>query len=566
MRRLARQLPAAMYPVAWEPGLRVPAADGTTLITDHYRPVTGESCPTLLLRSPYGRGFPFDALYGVAFAEQGFHVVIQSCRGTGGSAGTFRWCHDESADGLATVAWLRRRDWFNGSLGTVGPSYFGYTQLALAAQAPPELKAAVVQVGMHRPYDGFYPGGVFALETALIGGIGTVYWDRGLLRLMAASTRLQARYRRVTRSLPLIDAFTAIFGDRLPDARDWLTQTEPADPYWKEIDLGPGLDQITAATALIGGWYDILLDQTIAQYQALRANGTQATLLIGPWTHTSLMNEGGTVVFGDSLAWLRQHLADGPGPGRPAPVRVYVGGADQWRDLPDWPPPAAPQAWYLDGDRLGTEPPATAPSGTGPASEPAPTTFRYDPADPTPSVGGRLLSRRPGPRDNGPLEARPDVVTFTSLPLPEPLEIVGAVRAELHLRASGPGPHVFVRLCDVDPAGRSRNVCDGIRRLALPAGGGPADHAGPAEGAAPVIIEAGSAAYRLAAGHRLRLQVSGGAFPRFARNTGTAEPLITGTRIVPTDISIYHDAARPSVLRLPVLASAPDHVERGQED
>ena len=536
MRRLARQLPPARYRVAWEPGLRVPAADGSALITDHYLPVTGEACPTVLLRSPYGRGFPWDALYGVALAEQGFHVVIQSCRGTGGSAGTFSWCHHEGADGQAAVAWLRRQDWFNGSLGMASPSYLGYTQWALAVQAPPELKATVVQVGMHRPYDAFYPGGVLALDSALIGGVGTAYWQRGMLRMAAASARLQVRHRRITRTLPLRRAFRDAFGDRLPDMQAWLSYTEPDDPYWRDIDLGPSLGKATAPTALVGGWYDILLDQTLAQYRALRASGRDVSLLIGPWTHTSMMNEGGTVVFGAALGWLRGHLCGTPaGPG-PAPVRVYVGGSGEWRDLPDWPPPAPSQAWYLHGGRR---------LSPGPPGESPPTLLRYDPAHPTPSVGGQVLSRKAGPQDNKTLEARPDVLTFTSEPLAAPLEILGTARAELHLGVSDRHAHVFTRLCDVDPEGHSRNICDGIRRLPL---------ASPGEGSAEVVMS--PTAYRLPAGHRLRLQLSGGAFPRFARSTGTGEPPATATRLTPTDITIHHDPVRPSALLLPAAPAA----------
>jgi uncharacterized protein len=546
MRRLSRQLPPARYRVAWEPALPVPAADGSTLLTDHYLPVTGQPGPAVLLRSPYGRGFPWDTLYGLAFAEQGFHVIIQSCRGTGGSGGTFRWCHDEGADGLAAVAWLRRQKWFNGRLGTVGPSYFGYTQWALAAEAPPELKAMVVQVGMHRPYDGFYPGGVFALDTALIGGIGTAYWQRGMLRMAAAATRFQLRRRRITRTLPLTSAFTGAFGDRLPVMLEWLSHTEPGDPYWQDIDLSPDLGKVTVPTALAGGWYDIMLDQTVAAYRALRANGQEVSLLIGPWTHTSMMNEGGTAVFGDAFAWLRGHLcgdpadggpadggpADGsPADGGPAPVRVYVGGCGQWRNLPDWPPPSPGQAWYLHGDlHLGPEP----------AGESRPTTLRYDPAHPTPAVGGQVLSYKPGPQDNNALEARPDVLTFTSPPLAAPLEIIGTVRVDLQLHVSYRHAHVFARLCDVDPRGRSRNVCDSIHRLSLAAAG---------DGSAVVVLS--PAAYRFAAGHRLRLQLSGGAFPRFARNTGTDEPLATGTLMVPTNVTVHHSAQRPSALLLP---------------
>ncbi len=159
-----RELPASVYPVVVERGLEVPAADGALMITDHYRPVTEEPCPTLLVRSPYGRGFPWDYIYGALFAAQGFHVVLQSCRGTGGSGGDYEPFVHEAADAQATVAWLRRQDWFNGGLGTIGASYLGYTQWALAADPPPELGAMVVQVGSDDFYTFLYPGGAFALE------------------------------------------------------------------------------------------------------------------------------------------------------------------------------------------------------------------------------------------------------------------------------------------------------------------------------------------------------------------------------------------------------------------
>lgn len=132
MRATWRGLPPKRHRIAWEPGLTVPAADGSPLITDHYFPREEGDFPTLLVRSPYGRGVPWSPMYGMLFAEQGFHVILQSCRGTGGSGGTFDLWRNEAADGLATVNWLREQPWFNGTLGTVGPSYLGYVQWALA--------------------------------------------------------------------------------------------------------------------------------------------------------------------------------------------------------------------------------------------------------------------------------------------------------------------------------------------------------------------------------------------------------------------------------------------------
>jgi putative CocE/NonD family hydrolase len=136
--------------------------DGVPLLTDHYIPLTDGPCPTLLVRTPYGRGFPWDSVYGAQFAAQGFHVLLQSCRGTGGSGGTLDPWRQEVADGQATVSWLREQEWFCGALGTIGTSYLGYTAWALAASAPPELRAMVAD-GALAPYPFFYGSGAFAL-------------------------------------------------------------------------------------------------------------------------------------------------------------------------------------------------------------------------------------------------------------------------------------------------------------------------------------------------------------------------------------------------------------------
>ena len=132
--RRSRKGPPARYDVRWRRAVPVPAADGVSLLTDHYAPVTGERCPTVLLRAPYVRtGFPWNYLYGALFAEQGFHVLLQSSRGTGGSGGEFHFWRNERADGLATVDWLREQEWFTGELHTLGPSYNAYSQWLLAA-------------------------------------------------------------------------------------------------------------------------------------------------------------------------------------------------------------------------------------------------------------------------------------------------------------------------------------------------------------------------------------------------------------------------------------------------
>ena len=231
VRRLSRELPPARCGVRWIPRLEVPgAAEGVTLLTDHYMPLADQARGTILVRTPYERGFPWAHLYGVAFAEQGFHVLLQSCRGTGGSTGKFEPFRNEAADGQATVTWLRGQDWFTGRLGTIGASYLGYTQLALAADPPPELKAAVVQVGVHDPAAIAYPGGVFALANVLSATAAT-FSSQGILRLTRALVHLQLHYKRATRILPLKQACRQALGEPVPYLEQWLDHEDPGDAY-----------------------------------------------------------------------------------------------------------------------------------------------------------------------------------------------------------------------------------------------------------------------------------------------------------------------------------------------
>ena len=225
-RRLTRELPPARCGVAWVPRLEVPGADGVTLLADHYVPLADEDRGTILVRSPYGRGFPWAHLYGVAFAEQGFHVLLQSCRGTGGSTGRYEPFHHEAADGQATVAWLREQEWFTGRLGTIGASYLGYVQLALAGDPPPELKAAVIQVGISDPAAFVYPGGVFAFAN-VFSAVAATFSGQGLLRATRALVRLGLRWKRVSRVLPLRQAARQAFGESVPYLEQYLDHEDP---------------------------------------------------------------------------------------------------------------------------------------------------------------------------------------------------------------------------------------------------------------------------------------------------------------------------------------------------
>ncbi|MBA2810610.1 CocE/NonD family hydrolase [Streptomyces sp. KM273126] len=525
LRATWRGLPARRYEVGWEPGLTVPGADGSPLVTDHYFPRAEGDFPTLLVRSPYGRGLPWSPMYGVLFAEQGFHVVLQSCRGTGGSGGTFDLWRNEAADGRATVSWLRSQPWFTGTLGTIGPSYLGYVQWALALDPPPELKAMVVQVGLHDPYALFHTNGVLQLENALAVAAGMTYQHRGFVPFVRATLRLRRRLREITTARPLRGAHASALGGEVPWLDDVMAHADAEHPYWHGASLGAAAEGLSVPTGLITGWSDALVDQTFEQYGRLRKAGCETALLVGPWTHTSALQQGWPDVFAESLAWLRAHLCGDHSGLRPTRVRVHVGGDDTWRDLDDWPQsPGATTAWFPAPDRHLIP---QAPTDHGPVAS-----VRYDPADPTPSLGGPLLSPAAGHRDNGTLEARADVLTFTGPPLTEPVDIIGPVSARLSISTDTGHADVFTRLCDVDAQGRSLNVCDGMAPVRTDG-----------QTSSEVTVPMSATAHRFAAGHRIRWQISGGAHPRYARNPGTGESRVDAVDFTPVHITVHGDSA-----------------------
>jgi len=531
-------LPPAITRVDVHRDLPVPMPDGVDLLADLYVPRRVPGAPTVLIRTPYGRRGVFGLLHARMLAERGFQVVVQSVRGTAGSGGVFDPFAQERADGLATIEWLEQQPWFHGNLLLFGMSYFGHTEWAVAAEAGKRVAAMHVTMASSRFRDLFYTGGTFALETALgwTSLMSRLTGDprRDTVEMVRPDRRLAAALRR----LPLAQADLVATGRRIGYFQEWLEHDKPGDPYWAvERDHDARRTEVTAPVAMVAGWHDLFLPWQLEDFQALAAAGRGPYLTIGPWTHSDLRVAGTSVR--EAITWFTAHVK-GDRPAMPGgPVRLYVQQADEWRDFPEWPPPGAtPTAWHLRRHGgLSTEPPEVS----------APSRYRYDPADPTPSVGGPLFTPQAGRRDNRPLEARPDVLVFTGDPLPEPVDVIGPVRAVLHLRSDNEHSDVFVRLCDVEPSGRSMNVCDGIQRI-LPDRFPP----GP-DGVRTVTVELWPTAYRFKAGHRIRVQVSGGAHPRFARNPGTGEPLGTATRLVTATHEVFHDPERPSAVILPVM-------------
>jgi uncharacterized protein len=501
----------------------IPMRDGVELLADHYVPV-GEPVGTVLMRGPYGRGFPFSLMYGALYATRGYRVLMQSVRGTFGSGGVFTPMVHETADGADTVAWLRQQPWFTGRFATIGVSYLGFTQWALLQDPPPELAAAVVTAGPHDLSASAWGTGSFTVNDFLgWSNLLAHQEDPGRIRAGIRQLRAPKSVIRAAGELPLGAAGRELLGAGAPWWESWLEHPDMDDPFWKPLQVGAALDRVRVPVLLIGGWQDLFLRQSLQQYRQLRDRGVDVALTIGPWTHTQLLLQGLRTVAGETQDWLDTHLAGRTAESRRSRVRVFVAG-EGWRDAADWPPATTEHALYLQpGGGLADAPP-TAGSFADSIG------FRYDPADPTPTIGGRLLSPDGGYRDDTVLAARSDVVSFTTDPLIDDLYVHGNPVAELAHSSDNPHVDVFVRISEVDAKGRSRNVSDGYRRLA--------------DATDSVSLELDAIARRFRAGSRIRVLIAGGCHPRYTRNLGTGEATVTGSRFKPSIHELHFGASR----------------------
>lgn len=516
-----------------ERDLPVPMRDGVVLLADRWTPKGGaDGLPTALVRSIYGRNGIVGATIGRPLAERGFQVLIQSGRGTFGSSGDFEPFRREREDGLDTLDWVIKQPWFGESMVLFGASYLGFVQWVVADRLPSQVKAMIPVVTESALTLEFLRKDGFSLEAPFGWGTMVAGQER---RWAMMRQRLEAkRMQRAMATLPLNQADVAATGQRSDYIQNILAHDSDAQ-RWAAVDHSHRLADVTVPVSSIAGWYDIFLPGQLRDYQALQTAGQQSRLTVGPWSHSAVGMQSTSIT--EALDFGLAH-ARGEQPSDRAPVRLFVTGEETWRDAPSWPPPGyAPQRFHLH--------PAGALAADAPG-ESAPDGYHYDPADPTPAVGGARLAPgvKAGRVDNTALEARPDVLTYTTPALDTDVEVIGEVSAEIWFRSSLRHADVFVRLCDVDEKGRSSNVCDGLTGLTG------------ADEISRARVQLWPTAHRFKRGHRIRVQVSSGAFPRYNRNPGTGEPRATATTLRAAAQQVFHDPAHPSAVILPVRQSA----------
>lgn len=583
-------------------------ADGCRLLADIYRPDMPGRVPALLERTPYGRHrcdqaeVPFGGTVprtreqlGQGVVDHGYALVVQECRGTGGSEGVFEKYVHEGSDGVQAIGWVASHPWCDGRVATMGFSYAGMTQLSAATLGAPALAAMFLDSGgfFDAHASGIRRGGAFEIKQATWAVTHAERTARAAGDAALAASLSAVDLHRWLRCTPWNVGASPIAA--LPSQEKQLVdywRTEAMGPFWRQAALYArgGIAQIAQVPALLfTSWFDTSLPSHIALWQALRATGSPAALrsplVVGPWTHGQRHQPwAGDLDFGElasagaafgaapspaqggdmlqaRLAWFDEVLRHKPDAAR-APVRLFMMGGGpgdldaagrrrhggRWIDTRQWPPEAAqPAAWYLQpGGGLGRQAPACA----------AACAFVADPAWPVATRGGAINSGEPVMQGGafahvGAAEA-PHVLRFETTPLERPVLVAGPVVGRLWISTDGPDADVTIKLLDVYPDGMAYGLTDGILRLS---------HRDPAHAPRATVpgevmaveVEAYPSANTFAAGHRLRVEIAGSNFPRFDLNPNChpAQRHMSNARIATTTLHLGGTCA--SCLQLHLL-------------
>ena len=519
-----------------ERNIPVTMRDGVVLYGDRYYSADGIKRPLVLVRSFYGRKNFFGLVLGRLIAEQGFQVFIQSCRGTYDSRGELLPLLTEKDDGIDTVEWIKEQEWYPGYFATTGPSYLGYVQWAIASDTGDEHKAMALQITASNFRGMGFPGDSFALNTVLTW-MYLVNHLQSDFHSVLAYIRMRRKLRRAFNHFPLKDLDNLVLGRQVDFWQLLLVMGDSEEGEVTAADYSASISDLNVPVSMQGGWYDIFLPWKMKDFAALQHAGKNPRIVVGPWTHINL--PGGAEGLKDSISWLRINLLNDDWGEREYPVKLFVMGANEWRNYKEWPPQDCKyQRYYLHGEGI---------LSTSLPGKSQPDEFIYDPSNPTPALGGPTLFEFTGCRNNRNIEKRDDILTFDSDIFEESLEITGPVSAELFISSSLEYTDFFVRLCDVYPSGKSLNICDGLQRIKP--GRFPAEEGNIIK----VTIEMWPTAHFFRRGHRMRLQVSSGAHPRYARNPGCGGALSGACELKVAHQKVYHDNGHTSSVILPVV-------------
>ena len=551
-----------IYPVKCLLDLNCPADDGVRLSTDVYLPVKDDpkaSWPVIFIRTPYNNNDPVKKVpLARAFASEGYAVAIQDVRGRHDSEGVWYPSFNEAKDGLASQKWIAEQPWCDGRIALYGRSYEGYSVWVQTFGHHPAVKAIIPIVALPDPV------------INVPWQNGSVMWNMITWSLMVHGHTNQDISQYDWKSLygfrPLNKLGEQLGFDAKP-WRDWM-EHHLKDDYWKPACYMHRMAELDIPALHISGWYDDDLPSTINNYPECRKvakSKDDQYLLMGPWPHatnTKSVIEG--VDFGKDevidiggfiLDWLDMVMGgnDEHWAGRKR-CYVFEMGSNTWKWHDDWPPPdGREKSFYLlsggkanslngDGKLLDS------PSDDGSDFD----EYIYDPDNPTPYLQDPYTLQIGGPFDARPVEQRDDVLCFDTSVFDKDLCINGRLFAELFVSSSAEDTEFCAKLCDVHPDGLSRQLNDGNIRLALRNSLEKQDPVPPNE-ITKVKVDMWATGIRIFKGHKLRLEISSSAVPKFAAHTNTLDPPGSATRTAIAKNRVYHSRKYPSRVIMTVL-------------
>ena len=578
----------------------VPMRDGVRLASDIYRPKEAqEPVPTVFLRTPYD----FHRLGGsglrlaLASVERGYAFVIQNERGKFHSEGEWQILGHPRTDGYDALTWIADQEWSNGKVGTIGCSSSAEWQMALAAMdhpahaamVPMAAGAGIGRVGGYYEQGNWYRGGteqllflpwLYGVQNTQRPRFADGTSDEDLVRLSKyfdlAPDMPEVEWPNRIWHLPVADIMKEVEGPKGIFAE--FMARKPDDPAWYDGGLYHDDEDFGVPALWLNSWYDVSISPNLALFNHVRENASDPEVralqyvVVAPTLHCRFFAPSWQLTVGERdmgdasfdyagliYRWFDRLLKgedNGFEDDEPR-VRYYAMGANAWRQGDGWPPAdARPLTLYLDSDGA-----ANSLFGDGRLIREAPAAagvdrFVYDPTVPVPSLGGGVCCNggtvEGGVFDQRPVEARADVLVYTSEPLPEPLEVSGNVRVILHVSSDAKDTDFMVKLVDVHPDGTAYNVVETMQRARYREG---YDR--------EVLMEAGEV-YELEAspmstsnvflkGHRIRLEVTSSNFPRVARNLNTGGPNYNESEPVVARNAVHHSVAHPSRIVLSVV-------------
>jgi len=566
---------ADAYQVVFEPGVTATMRDGTVLRADIYRPAADGKFPVLLQRTPYNKGGGGSRV-GREGAARGFVVIIQDVRGRYTSEGEFYTFKYESNDGYDTVEWAAALPYSNGKVGMFGGSYVGATQMLTAIAHPPHLAGICPVVTASNYHENWtYQGG--ALEQWFDQS-----WTAGLAQdTLSRSVARHTDAMQGARKLPLTDFPLYNFSESgsvpsttsalAPYYLDWIAHPN-YDAYWKALAIDEHYGDITVPALHTAAWYDIFQGGSLLNYTGIKEHGGSEAarkgqhLLVIIGGHAGGGQKIGDMDYGTAaayseddttLAWYEYLFKGAQNQFSGKPVKIFVMGENQWREEDDWPLARAQSTRYF----LHSAGNANSLRGTGSLSTTSPATekidrYVYDPSNPVATTGGPLCCDSghlpAGPRDQRAVEARDDVLVYSTQAYAQDTEVTGQIALELYADSSAVDTDFTAKLVDVAPDGKAINLTEGIVR---------ARYRDSRE--APSLLNPGqiykfnidlwSTSNVFHKGHALRLEISSSNFPRFDRNLNTGEEASHAQRYASATNTVYHDATHPSALIVPIV-------------